>query len=717
MNQHEAETDPHAALPRPWETDALLAAIVEIAADAVISVDRHHRIRLFNRGAEEIFGYSAAEVLGERLDLLLPPTLAKGHSEHLARFSHSGVTARRMGQRAEVRGLRADGSEFPAEASISHVVVDGEPVYTAILRDMSEQRAVERALREAEARRKVQETEAQMAAIVASSEDAIVGTTLDGTITTWNRGAQTIYGYRADEVIGAPVAMLIPPMHTDETRDFLGRLVDGEPVIRMETVRQRKDGSIVDVALTISPVLDSAGAVIGASSIARDITGRKLAEAQLKHQALHDALTGLPNRALLQDRLDQALARCKRDKTEQLLVAFLDLDHFKVVNDSLGHAAGDDVLLAAAQRLRDAVRPSDTVARFGGDEFVIVCEGANKWHGDALGRRIAEVLAPPIEVSGRSVVASASVGFAVGGAGDTAEMLLANADAAMYRAKARGRSRTEAFAAEFRHEIDRRLSMEAALRRGIDDEQFYVEYQPIISLDDGAVIGAEALVRWRAPDPAWCRPDAFIPVAEETGLIVPIGSWVLGEVVRQLDEWRALLDDNPEFSVSVNLSALQLTPALADLTFDLRTRGIDARRLTFELTETVLMEDAESSIEALLGLKLLGARLAVDDFGTGYSSLAYLQRLPVDTVKIDRAFVRGLGRMSNDSAIVAAILALADALELTVTAEGVETCAHLAALTALGCKQGQGYYWSPPLAPEEFATNFSSACTVDPVSP
>jgi diguanylate cyclase (GGDEF)-like protein/PAS domain S-box-containing protein len=716
MNQYEPEADPRAARPRPWETDALLAAIVEIAADAVISVDRHHRIRLFNRGAEEIFGYTAAEVLGGPLDRLLPPTVAKGHSDHLARFSRSGVTARRMGQRAEVRGMRADGSEFPAEASISHTVVDGEPVYTAILRDVSEQRAVERALREAESRRQVQATEAQMAAIVASSEDAIVGMTLDGTITTWNRGAQTIFGYRADEVVGRSAVMLMSPVDASEVEDFLRRLVNGEPVIRMETVRRRKNGSIVDVALTISPVLDGSGTVTGASSIARDITGRKLAEAKLKHQALHDALTGLPNRALLQDRLDQALARCQRDSHEELLVAFLDLDHFKVINDSLGHAAGDDVLLAAAQRLREAVRPSDTVARFGGDEFVVVCEGASRTHGDALGRRIAEVLEAPIAVSGRSVVASASVGFAVGGAGDTAEMLLANADAAMYRAKARGRSRTEAFAAEFRHEIDRRLSMEAALRRAIDAEQFYVEYQPIISLDDGVVVGAEALVRWRAPDPAWCRPDAFIPVAEETGLIVPIGSWVLGEVVRQLGEWRTLLDANPEFSVSVNLSALQLTPALADLTFDLRNRGIEAGRLTFELTETVLMEDAETSIEALLGLKLLGVRLAVDDFGTGYSSLAYLQRLPVDTVKIDRAFIKGLGRMSNDSAIVAAILALADALELTVTAEGVETCDHLAALTALGCKQGQGFYWSPPVAPAEFAASFGSACTVDPVT-
>ena len=370
------------------------------------------------------------------------------------------------------------------------------------------------------------------------------------------------------------------------------------------------------------------------------------------------------------------------------------------------------MLLAAAQRLRDAVRPADTVARFGGDEFVIVCEGAGQEHGERLGRRIAEVLEPPIDVSGQSVVASASVGLAIGRSGDTAEVLLANADAAMYQAKARGRSRTAAFNIEFRDRIDRRLSMEAALRHAIEDEQFYVEYQPIISLDDGAVVGAEALLRWNAPDAAWSRPDAFIPVAEETGLIVPIGAWALGEVVRQLDEWRPMLDANVDFSVSVNLSALQLTPALADLTFDLRSRGIDSGRLTFELTETVLMEDAESSIEALLGLKLLGARLAVDDFGTGYSSLAYLQRLPVDTVKIDRTFVQGLGRTSHDSAIVAAILALAEALELTVTAEGVETCAHLAALTALGCKQGQGFYWSPALAPAEFATSFGSSAAL-----
>ena len=693
----------------PTSADARLAAIVEIAADAVISIDADHRITLFNRGAEEIFGYTAAEMLGAPLERLLPNGVWARHRRHVEEFGEDGVPARRMGQRAEVRGRRADGTEFPAEASISHAVVDGEVVFTAILRDVSEQRALERAHRDAEGRRRVEETQAHMAAIVASSDDAIVGVALDGTITTWNRGAETIYGYGADEVLGKPFSVLMPSLNGDEALGFIERLRAGEPVIRLETVRRRKDGSIVDVALTVSPILDRMGQLTGASSIARDITERRRAEAEMAHQALHDSLTGLPNRALLADRLAQALARCEREEGRQLLVLFLDIDHFKVVNDSRGHGAGDAVLAAVAQRLQTAVRPTDTVARFGGDEFVIVCEGAGHWHGEVLGRRIAELLEMPIEVDSWNVVATASIGLAVGGAGDTAELLLANADAAMYEAKAKGRARTETFDAAFRHRVNRRLSMEEALRRAIDEHEFQVLYQPIVSLDDARVTGAEALLRWNGPEPDWTQPDAFIPVAEETGLIVPIGAWVLQDVIDQLDTWQELLTDDDDFSVSVNLSALQLTPELADATFDLRSRGISPRRLTFELTETVLMEDAEASIEALLGLRLVGARLAIDDFGTGYSSLAYLQRLPVDTIKIDRAFVKGLGRKEHDSAIVAAILALADALHLSVTAEGVETPEHLAALTTLGCGQGQGWYWSPALTAEDFAVTYLRA--------
>ena len=697
--------------------DAQLAAIVEIAADAVISVDRHQRITLFNRGAEEIFGYTAGEVLGTPLDRLLPDDVAEHHRHHIEDFGRSGVESRRMGQRAEVRGRRADGTEFPAEASISRTMVDGEPTFTAILRDVSEQRAVEEALRRAEGRRRVEEAQARMASIVASSDDAIVGVALNGTITTWNRGAETIYGYRADEVVGQPFALLMPTVGGNEATAFIERLQAGEPVIRLETVRRRKDGSIVDVALTVSPILDREGVLIGASSIARDITERKQAEARMAHQALHDALTGLPNRALLDDRLDQALARCERQEGRQLLVLFLDLDHFKVVNDGLGHAAGDAVLVAVAQRLREAVRPTDTVARFGGDEFVIVCEGAGHWHGEVLGRRIAEVLELPIDVGGRPVVTSASIGLAVGQAGDSGELLLANADAAMYEAKAKGRARTEAFDTAFRDRVDRRLSMEEALRRALEEGQFRLEYQPIVSLDDGRITGAEALLRWDSPDPDWSKPDAFIPVAEETGLIVPIGAWVVREVLDQLERWTPLLEADPEFSVSVNLSVLQLTPELADATFELRSRGIAPGRLTFELTESVLMDDAEACIEALLGLRMVGARLAIDDFGTGYSSLAYLQRLPIDTVKIDRAFVKGLGSTGprstdNDSAIVAAILALADALHLSVTAEGVETPEHLAALAALGCRHGQGWYWSPAVPADEFAAAYRVQATV-----
>jgi diguanylate cyclase (GGDEF)-like protein/PAS domain S-box-containing protein len=460
-------------------------------------------------------------------------------------------------------------------------------------------------------------SQALLASIVASTDDAILSETLEGIITSWNRAAEAIYGYRADEVEGRHISVLVPPDRPDDVPELLRRVGQGEAIVRHETTRRRKDGTLVDVSLTISPLRDGHGTIVGASTIGRDITERKLAEAALVHQALHDSLTGLPNRALLVDRLEHALAHCARREDREVLVVFLDLDHFKIVNDTRGHAAGDSVLVAVAGRLKDALRPADTVARFGGDEFVIVCEEAGQEHGKLLGDRIANCLETPIDVHGTAFVPRASIGLAVGGQGDSAESLLARADAAMYQAKGKGRSRTEVFDAELQARLDQRVSIEAALRQALDRGQFRVLYQPIISVGTGSMVGAEALLRWDSPDPAWSAPSTFIPVAEATGLIVPIGQWVLAEVARQLDDWADLLAPGDGFSVAVNLSALELRPELAEAMFELRDRGVDGSRITFELTESVLMENAESSMEALLGLRFVGATVALDDFGTG----------------------------------------------------------------------------------------------------
>ena len=678
---------------------AVLAGVLAIATDAVITIDDGQRIRLFNQGAEKIFGWSAAEVLGRDLGVLLPAGMAESHRALVSAFGAGGGRTTLMDQRPTVRGRRRDGSEFPAEASIACVSVHGRRWYTVVLRDVTERRAAEQAVQEAAARR-LYSTQAQLAAIVESSEDAIVGLSLDGVIETWNLGAQKMYGYRAEQVVGRHVGLLTAD-DGQEVERLLGEARRGRPVARHETTRVHCDGSTIEVSLTMSPVYDRAGSITGASSIAHDITQRKRIEAELAHQALHDRLTGLPNRVLLNDRLDHALARCER-RGQQVVVLFLDLDSFKVVNDTCGHSAGDAVLVEVARRLREAVRPSDTVARFGGDEFVIVSEDGDPHHGAILGRRIAEVLEDPFETAEVLSVPSASIGAVIGGAGDTAEGLLKKADLAMYEAKHRGRGRVEAFHEDLQARLDHRVSMETALRRALEEGGFRLVYQPIIDLDSGRIVGAEALLRWDAPDPAWSLPDAFIGLAEETRLILPIGAWVNGEVARQLKLWSAILEGDADFSVSVNLSGLQLTPELADFLISLRDEHIDPGRVTFELTETVLIADAEVSIEALLGLRLLGVGLAIDDFGTGYSSLSYLERLPVDSIKIDRSFIEGLGRKRQSSAIVSAIVRMAAALGLKVTAEGVETEEQLDALLALGCSRGQGFYWSEGLSGDEF---------------
>jgi diguanylate cyclase (GGDEF)-like protein len=427
---------------------------------------------------------------------------------------------------------------------------------------------------------------------------------------------------------------------------------------------------------------------------------RRYAQAlEMAHQALHDALTGLPNRVLVAERLEEALARSARTGCE-VAVLFVDLDRFKLINDSRGHAAGDELLVTVAERLRRIVRADDVVARFGGDEFVVVCEDRSAaFEASVLAERILDALREPVLVDGQEVFLSASVGIATsdGAGGGTPSSLLRDADAAMYRAKEKGRDRAEFFDAAMRTEATESLEIQSALHRAIERDELLLHYQPVVDLATGAVAGVEALIRWAHPTLGLVSPAQFIPLAEETGLIAPIGAWVIGEATAQLARWRTQ-PWGRSLTVSVNLSARQLRQPelIPDLMASLLASGVDAEAVCLELTESTFMEDGPSHRETLAGIRSLGLGLAIDDFGTGYSSLTDLKRFPVSVLKIDQAFVRGLGEDAADTAIVASVIDLAHALGLVVVAEGVETPDQVAHLRRLGCDLAQGYFFARP---------------------
>jgi diguanylate cyclase (GGDEF)-like protein len=436
----------------------------------------------------------------------------------------------------------------------------------------------------------------------------------------------------------------------------------------------------------------------------RDVSERKRLEEQLTHQAFHDPLTGLANRALFRDRVSHALALSQR-QGHPITVLFLDLDDFKRINDSLGHAEGDRLLIAAGERFLCCARAADSVARLGGDEFAILMEHMEHLGGndgrDELLQRLSTAMAHPFSLSGNQVQVTVSIGVATAGPGETADDLLRNADVAMYVAKRRGKGRAETYESRMYADVRERLEMEAALRAALEGNELTLHYQPIVRLDTGTIYGLEALVRWEHPTFGHLLPQHFIPLAEETGLIVRLGGWVLEEACRQVQAWRTA---HPELalSVCVNISGRQLQGAgLPEaLSEALARSGVDPAALVLEITESVLMQQTESVLMRLRELKALGVRLAIDDFGTGYSSLSYLQRFPIDILKIAKPFVEEVGMGADRSALARAIVGLGDTLRLQTIAEGIERAEQRAALLELGCPMGQGHLFSRALPPE-----------------
>jgi len=435
-----------------------------------------------------------------------------------------------------------------------------------------------------------------------------------------------------------------------------------------------------------------------------EIQERRRVEDRLLHDAFHDALTGLANRALFLDRLGQSLARIKRGEGFHFAVLYLDLDRFKLINDSLGHLSGDLALIAVARWLESGVRPGDTVARLGGDEFAVLLDGLRSVEeAEGLSRRIEERLGTPLQVDGQEIYIYASIGIVFGTAAyERPEEILRDADAAMYRAKSLGRNRHEVFNEALHLAALDRLRLETDLRRAVQDSSFGVHYQPIVCLADGRVAGFEALVRWRHPVWGLVPPDQFIQVAEETGLILPIGHWVLAQACERIHEWQREHPSDPPLAINVNLSRRQLLQAdlLEQIRRVLESTGLSPECLRLEITESAILENPEGAVDLLRHLKSLDIGLCVDDFGTGYSSLSSLQEFPVSVLKIDRSFIRGMGPEGEKDEIVRAVVGLAHSLHMQVVAEGVETEGQLESLRAMDCDYGQGYLLCRALDPE-----------------
>jgi diguanylate cyclase (GGDEF)-like protein/PAS domain S-box-containing protein len=517
----------------------------------------------------------------------------------------------------------------------------------------------------------------------------------EGRVRLWNPAAERVFAWTQDEVLGE-IAPHVPPDRRKSFLELLERAKQGEQLLDHEDVRVNRDGKRCHISLSTAVVHGADGEISGFLGMLTDITARKEMENRLRTLAHRDPLTGLANRALITERIDQAVARSE-DPEHSVSLLLLDLDGFKAVNDSFGHAFGDELLIAVAGRLMTCLRSNDLAARLGGDEFAVLLETVEFDEAVRVGERIVESLSGPFSLSRAEVVVTASVGVVHADKDRSTQDMLRDADVAMYTAKGAGKNQLVVFQRSMQQRVATRLQIESELRTAVVEEQFELHYQPLVNLDTHRIVGVEALLRWRHPERGLLAPAEFVGVAEETGLIVPIGRWVVETAVSRVASWQP--DDPGQLlSVGVNLSPRQLYDEdfFATAAAALAKAELPPAALTVEITENLLLGDSSRADERLAQLRGFGIRIAVDDFGTGYSSLAYLRRYPVDVLKVDRSFVRPLCDDPRPAALVRSIIDLAAALDMDTVAEGVETQSQARILSGLGCHVAQGYYFARP---------------------
>ncbi len=680
-------------------------ALVENSSDIVLVVDADRQITFASPAAHRLLGLNEKALL----------------ASHPARWVHpddwpilarvlDGTSTQHHDETdsVEVRIRHIDGSHRWFEIRTRDLAHDPEIeglVVTA--RGISDRKATEKQLAESEAR---------FRALVQSSSDVVAVVANNGCFSYISPAISEMLGYTPEELDGTPAIALVAPedvatFQTTYPELSQKRLPTGDlNTRRIETQLRHRSGELRTVDITVTDMRD-VPAVGGIVLNGRDITVRKALEADLRFQALHDTLTGLANRTMFTQQTAAALRTSER--LESVGALFIDLDDFKTVNDSLGHAVGDQLLQEVSTRLITSLSSNDLAARLGGDEFaVLVVDALDQAGVVALAERVLALVAKPYRIQGRDIRVTASIGIAFADEeGVDAEVLLRSADVAMYLAKDRGKNRYAVFEAHMHTSVFERLELKADLLRAIDDGQLRCHYQPIVSLQTGRITGVEALVRWEHPTRGMLFPDAFIPLAEDTGLIVPLGRWVMREACQQLRAWQLRLPASCTMSMSINLSVRQLMheQIIRDVREAVDDAGLDPSTVTMEITETTLMHDTDMTRERLAELREIGVSLAVDDFGTGYSSLQYVQRFPIDIIKIDRSFVTGLGTNPGDGAVVQSMIELSQRLGVHTVAEGIDRPEQVTLLQSLGADLGQGYLFSKPVVADQITALLDSS--------
>ncbi|WP_413282870.1 EAL domain-containing protein [Vibrio sp. MA40-2] len=680
------QTDYKVSQKNLLEAEKMINQLRESLNNGFVRYNLDGEILDYNEAYRKMFGFEADELKGTFLQQLTEQRSLSIENDVI----DNQLMMRGYSDVYEKESVRKDGSHFPVEKRSFVSLNEDKQVESiwAIVSDISQRKKYEEKLR-------------LLASVFENTIEGIIITDFNGVIQEVNPGFSTITGYSSDEVIGKKPSILRSEHHGPDFYAEMWRTISEKGHWSGEIWNRRKGGETFPERLSISAVSDYKGNVSHYISVFYDISDIKHGEKQLQHQAYHDALTGLPNRLLFLDRLTNALLRARR-KNGQVGVLFLDMDNFKTINDSLGHNVGDRLLKEVARILVELLREEDTVSRFGGDEFVVLASATeSEWNVCEIANRISAAFTQPISIDSQEFYVSFSIGISLfPNDGVDAESLIKNADLAMYQAKTLGKNCYHLYTESMNVAVSRRLELQNNLRRALDKEEFEVFYQPKVDITNGSIVGCEALIRWRREGEI-ISPAEFIPLAEETGLIVPIGEWVLRKACTDAQCWQ---QSGYPLTVAVNLSPRQfhqkdLVPMVLSV---LQDTGLSPLLLELEITEGIVMDDVNEAIDTLNQLRTKGIHFAIDDFGTGYSSLQYLRQLPLDTLKIDRAFIKDLPENKEDAAIAIATISMAHALRLNVVAEGVESQAQLEFLKLNACEQYQGYLFSKPLEKSEF---------------